>query len=271
MNIELMKQQAGQLLSDNATTILTGVGVIGTVATAVLAGKATLQAKTALDEQKSAWTEKDHKTYLEQDGHGGATQLTNADKARVVWPYFVPPVAVGSATIVSIIMANRMSAQRAAALAAAYGISESRFKEYREKVAEKLTGPKTRAIDDELAQDRVKNNPPSDEVLILASGEVLCYDQYSARYFRSTMENLKKAENTINAELFHHQFASLTFFYEEVGLGQTGFSDDVGWNMAELDRSVFELRYTTVLSPDEKPCIAFEFTTPPYPNYTKLY
>ena len=87
-------------------------------------------------------------------------------------------------------MSNRVSAQKAAALAAAYGLAERNLSEYKEKVAEKLTGPKKAAIDEEMAQDRV-NKSDGYQNIVMIEGEVLCFDEPTGRYFNSTMENIK--------------------------------------------------------------------------------
>lgn len=255
-----LKQQAGRLISENATTILTGVGVVGTVATAVLTAKASFKAAEILRREEMQYQ-------IESDGHG---QLDTKDKIKAVWPLYVPPVLIGGATIASIVMANRMSAQRAAALAAAYGMSESRLKEYREKMAEKLTGPKNQAINDEIAQDRVNANPPKGEVLILADGEVIFYDVLTDRYFRSTVETVRQAENEINQELYLTQGASLSEFYDRIGLKPTPFSDIIGWNSIH-DDGPLKVEFSTALTPDSKPCMTINFNHVPKPDYHKLY
>lgn len=255
-----LQKKAQQLLTENASAILTAGGVVGTVGTAILTGRASFRAANLIHEKQIAIL-----------GEGDDYELTRTDKIKIVWPMFIPPAVVGSATVGSIIMANQVSAKRAAALAAAYGISENRLQEYKDKVAEKLTGPKRQAIEDEIAQDRVNSDPPSAEVLVLASGEVLCYDMLTGRYFKSSVEEIKKAENRLNYELFHHQYASLSFFYEEIGLPPTGYTDEVGWSMVDLDRGQFEVKFSTVLSPDGKPCLAVDFNNAPHPEYTKSY
>lgn len=252
--------KAGQFMTENASTILTAGGVVGTVTTAILTGKASYKAAEIITEQELE---------ILSEAPEAEVHLSKTDKVKLVWPLFIPPVLIGTATVGSIVAANMVSAKRAAALAAAYGISENKLKEYREKVLEKVGPNKERAVRDEIAQDRVNDNPPSKEVIILAGGDVLCLDLMTGRYFRSTVENLKKAENTVNQELFNHQYASLSYYYDEVGLPPTSFSDDVGWNMAQT--GVLELQFSTVMSPDEQPCIAVDFTNPPKTDYTQLY
>jgi hypothetical protein len=162
-----------------------------------------------------------------------------------------------------------VSAKRAAALAAAYAVSERSLNEYKDKVLEKVGINKEKAIRDDIAQDFVNEHPPSKEVIILAGGDVLMLDRMTGRYFRSTVENLKKAENAVNQELFNHQYASLSHFYDEIGLAPTSFSDDVGWNMAQT--GVLELQFSTVMAENDQPCIAVDFTNMPKTEYTQLY
>ena len=259
-------QKAAKFAEANAAALLTAGGVVGTVATAVLTGRAGFKYAETLATEKG-------QRAAEENNKLGTTdpkllispedvKLDNWEKARIAVPYFLPPVVIGSATIASIIMSNRVSAQKAAALAAAYGLAERNLSEYKEKVAEKLTGPKQQAVDDELAQDRV-NKTDGYQNIVMIEGEVLCFDEPTARYFRSTMENIKAAVNATNAEIINHDFATANFFYEEIDLPGTTWTDEVGWNRDQL----LDLKYSTVLSPDGRPCIAIDFKVAPKADY----
>jgi hypothetical protein len=251
-------------MKENCSAILTAGGVIGTVATAVLSGRAAVKAHDLI-------TVKELENTALSVNSEGVQELSKTDKALLVWPQFIPPVLVGSATIGSIVAANLMSARRAAALAAAYGMSQKQLEEYKGKITEKLTGPKRQAIDDEIAQDRVTNNPPKDkEVIILAGGDVLCYDMLTGRYFRSTVEQVRKAEMKINADLVNNQYASLSSFYDEVGLPPTNFTDTVGWGIHNQDLPL-GVQLSTIMTPDDKPCVAIDFDTQPSFNYQQSY
>jgi predicted ribosome-associated RNA-binding protein Tma20 len=96
-------------------------------------------------------------------------------------------------------------------LAAAYGLSQKQLEEYKDKVAEKLGIKKQQDIQDSLAQDRVNNTPGSTQILVV-EGEVLCFDQPTGRYFRSTMEGINRAVNATNAEITRHGYADANFF-----------------------------------------------------------
>ena len=238
----------------SSTTVLTSMGVTGVVTTAYLTGRASFKAAELIRREEIVKT-------LPPD------KLTNKEKIKLVWPLYVAPVSVGCTTITAIVMANHTASKRIAALTVASGISERALTEYKAKVLEKLGEKKEMTIRDEIAQDRV-NATENKEVLVVGAGEVLCFDMYTGRYFQSTVEKIRQAENKVNFEILNHMYASLSSFYGELGIPATQYSDEVGWN-GLTDR--FEVRFSTVMSPDNRPCIAMEFTRPPMPEYTKLY
>jgi hypothetical protein len=238
--------------------LLTAGAVVGTVATGVLAGRAGMKAERILAGEEVNL----RKIEEEQNLAFGETKLTRFEKLVAVGPHFIPPVLAGAATIGGIIMANRMNAQKAAALAAAYGLSQKQFEEYREKVAEKLTGPKNQAIKDELAQDRVSKAPGSTQVIVV-SGNVLCYDSMTDRYFSCTMEKIKQAENEVNAEIINHGHANASMFYDALELNNTPWTNHVGWNTDNM----LELDISTTVAENSQPCLVVSFGSMPTADY----
>jgi hypothetical protein len=195
-----------------------------------------------------------------------ATGLTKIDKTKMVWHLYLPPVAVGALTITSIIFAHKITSKKIAALVVAGGVSERALQEYKDKVVEKLGVRKDQDIRDEIAQDRVNANPvSSNEVLIVGTGEVLFFDELTGRYFQSTMEDVKRAENKVNFELINFMSCSLSHFYEEIGLPPTPYTDSVGWNM----NNHMEVKFSTTLSEDKRPCIVISFARNPIADYDK--
>lgn len=253
MNLSLILKKSEKLAIDNSPLILTGVGVVGTVVTAVLTHKATFKATLK-------WQELDAQRTADEP------VLTTKEQVKSAWTYYIPPVTAGVVTISAIIFANRISTKRAAALAAAFALSERAQSEYREKVVEKLGPKKEQDLQDEIAQAHIARNPHSDTTVIMAgSGDVLCCDLYTGRYFRSTMEDLKKAANEANFMVINNGYASLTDFYESLNLKPTSFSDEVGWTKD----NVLNLRFSTLMTDDNQPCIAFDFQIHPIRDYDK--
>jgi hypothetical protein len=247
------------LLNDHSTTILSAVGVAGTVGTAVLTGRASFKAADVIAAER-------YVVNLAVEGNENPVQLSKTEKVKLTWKLYLPPVATGVMTVTCIVYAHKISSKKIAALAVATGISERAFQEYKEKVVEKLGPRQDQKIRDDVAQDRVTANPPgSREIMIVGNGEVLFFDQLTGRYFQSTVEDVKRAENKVNFELIHYMSCSLSHFYDEVGLQPTTYTDQVGWNL----NNKMEVVFSTVLSPDGRPCIAIDFRNPPVHDYDK--
>lgn len=252
------------LLEHHSTTILTGVGVGGTVATAVLTGRASFKAAQLIENEYAIKTE----AWREGDSHLPPEELSKPQKVKLVWKLYLPPAAAGVVTITSIVVANKISSKKIAALAVAGGISERALQEYKDKVVEKLGERQNQKIRDEVAQDRVNNHPlGSQEVILAGTGEVLCYDMLTGRYFQSTVEEIKAAENEINHEMLNSMGVSLAEFHDKVGLPTTPYTDSVGWQGPDLIKVIF----STVMSEDKRPCIAIDFDRPPKLEWSKMY
>lgn len=249
-----------RLVAEHSASILTAVGMTGTVTTAVLTGRAAFKAARLIEE-----TEEE---ILINDKDAEISILSITERVKLTWTLFIPAVGAGATTVSAIFFANQIASKKSAALAAAYGLSDKAFQEYKDKVVEKLGEKKELAVRDELAQDRVNNSPINDrQVIIVGNGDVLCFDSLSGRYFQSTMESIKKAENTVNHDIIHHMYASLSKFYDEIGLPPTAFSDNIGWNT----NNILDLSYSTTFADDGRPCLVIDFNVPPISDYGKLY
>lgn len=256
MNFNGLASKTAKLLADNSPAILTAVGVVGTVSTAYLTGKATFNAAELLKEAEEHPSRRD------------CGPMETRTKIEMVWRLYIPPVAVGTITIVSIVFANRIGMRRAAAMAAAYSLSEKAFAEYKDKVIEKIGEYKEQQARDEVAQDQVDKDPlQGQEVFSGGVGGVLCYDSFNGRYFRSSMEEIKKAQNDTNYEILHNNYCSLGDFYSRLGLPGTAYSEEVGWNSDHL----LEIAFSSVLGDNGEPCLSMNFRVIPIRSYNKIW
>jgi hypothetical protein len=254
MDLAKLLKRAEKFTIDNSPAILTAIGITGTLTTAYLTGKASVKAYDLL-------LDEDTRRHAE-----GESPIRSDPKAmvKVVWQEYIPAAASGLLTISAIFAANRVSTRRATAMATAYSISERAFTEYKDKVVEKIGEKKEQEVRDEVAQDQVNRNPVDEsKVIITGNGDVLCYDRFAGLYFKSNMEALRKAENDVNYLILHQDYASLSDFYDLIGLPPTGVSEEVGWNTDQL----LELEFSTVLSPEGQPCIAIDFNHRPIRNF----
>jgi hypothetical protein len=255
MQIGAIVKRLQKASADNAPTILTAIGATGLITTAVLTGQASFKAAEVLARTNPEY----------RDGTDSVHKLDSREKAELIWKFYIPAVGTGAVTLVCIIAANRIHTRRAAALASAYTISQELFREYKEKVLEKLGEKKEQEVRDEIAKDRLKK-PPA-EIFMIGTGEVLCYDMHSGRYFINSLEGLKKGENDTNYQIIHSDYASLTDYWDRIGLPKTSESDELGWSTdARL-----EVNYSSLISEDGKPCITIRFTTIPIRGYYAVY
>ena len=259
MKTKMLLRAAEKFVIDNSPGILTGLGVAGTVTTAVLTGKA-------------AWNSAIIVRRAEEQRNDEGEPVMSRDvelneRFHLVWKEFIPPAAVGIVTLAAIIGANQIGARRTAAITAAFKLSEQLNEEYKKKVLQTLGLQKEEKMRAELASEKMEKNPPPTNMLIVAGSNALFYDELSGRYFHNTMENVAKAVNEINHQVNHYHHASLTDFYDHIGLESTRFSDDVGWNSDEL----MEVQYSAVMLPGgTQAAIAISYNELPIKGFDRL-
>lgn len=265
MDIAKLAKRFEKLVTDNSPAILTVIGVTGTLTTAYLTGKASFKAAQIIEENEP--TIGVRRNPVTNDVEMDREPLDIKEKTELVWKLYIPAAGTAVMTVACIIAANRIGTRRAASLAAAYSLSQNAIAEYREKVFEKVGERKEQAFRDELAQERVNKNPPSNnEVIIAGGGNVLCHDEFTGRYFTSDMQSLRKAWNDVNHQVLNSYYASLTDFYDLIGLPKTSSSDEVGWNSDKL----LELKFSAVMTEDDQPCISIDFATVPIRGYSRI-
>ena len=256
MSVSSIAKHAEKLIADNSPAILTIVAVTGTLTTAFLTGKATFKAAEVIEHEKERLAIYKNSRHIEFK-----------DEFKLVWKLYIPSAGSCLMTIVCVVGANRIGSRRAAAVAAAFSISEKAIAEYKDKVIERVGDVKEQKIRDEIAQDHVDRDPVGGrEVIITGNGEVLCYDQFSGRYFKSAYETLKKAQNDINYKLISDDYASLSDFYDKIGLAPTAYSEEVGWRV----ETKLELEFSACLSEDQRPCISIGFHIAPVRDYYRV-
>lgn len=257
MTLTSFLKRAEKLVLDNSPTILTAVGVAGTLTTAYLTGTATYKAAVILEEAKRS----------QPVMYGQNVIVPPKEYVKRTWRLYIPAMAVGTVTVGAIIFANRVSSRRGAALAAAYTILEKGFEEYKVKVVEKVGERDERKMRDEMEQERIDRHPVENrEVILTGTDDQLCFDVWSARYFQSDMESLRKAQNDVNAQVIHDGYATVADYYDMLGIPQTEASTEVGWNTDKL----LELRFTGTLASGKKPCISVTFVPTPTRHYGRL-
>lgn len=248
MNIHKLVRKSKKIVSDNSPVLLTAVGVTGTITTAYLAARASFKAAKYIEEEQ-----------CRLDGFEKSHPLTKKEKSLLIWKLYIPAVLTGAATCACVVGANYIGTKRAAALAAAYSMAKEAADEYQSKVVDKLGRAEEKQLRDELAQERAKKDASKSQEVVFVVGDSLCHDAYSGRYFMCDKEKIRRAENDINYEILHSDFATLQDFYDYLKLEETSVSREMGWNA----ENPCAITFATVEAPDGRPCLSYDFAVVP--------
>lgn len=251
----------GNTVQKHSPEILTGIGITGMITTTVLAVKATPKAMDLIVEAES-------KKYEATDGQ---EELTYFELVKAGWKPYIPAIISGVGSIACIIGASSVNAKRNAALATAYKITETAFLDYKDKVIETIGEKKEEQVRKKVAQKQIDENPaPSKEVMIIGDNEVLCMEAISKRYFKSSIETIRKIINDLNADMACGEpYISLSQFYDAIGLPHTAFSDQMGWSLFK-ERQI-EVTFDGGITEDGRPCVVVDFLARPTYDFDRLH
>lgn len=178
MSLHSALVNAGGVISEHSPAILVGAGVIGFVACAVLASRATLKVNDIMEESKEQ--EEKIKTYepdeehtdeyTEEDREKDLKLNTMQTRLKIVKNYALP-VGIGIASTAAILVGFKVLNGRYLTSVAAYGVLEKAYEGYRKRIIEKggldldrygrtgiWTETETRTVEKVVGQDKKGND-----------------------------------------------------------------------------------------------------------------
>lgn len=239
-----------RFLKRNSSTILTCVGAVGTVATAVLAVKATPKAMDILERAKQEKGE----------------ELTKIEVVKTAAPAYIPAVITGVSTIACIFGANILNQRTQASLASAYALIDRSFKEYKAKVEELYGVETTNTIREEIAKDHYEEYTRE-----FSEEKKLFFDDFSLRFFESTMEDVLDAERRFNGNLMMSGSACVNELYDCFGVGRLDSGYQLGWSAysSNEDTGISEVTFEhqKMILGDDIECYAIVMSPMPDEGY----
>lgn len=257
--------KVGFKLQKHSPEILMVVGVVGAVASAVVACKATLKVEEIVDDTKEKM-DKIHESeekgctamgmdYSKEDARKDTT-IVYVQTGIKLAKLYAPAVAMGALSLTSILASNNILKKRNVAIAAAYTAVDKSFKDYRARVIERfgqevdkelrynLKAEKTTetVVDEETGEKKkVKKTNfvvnPSD-----ISGYARFFEKYTTDEEGNSVLNphwepnneynlmfIKAQENYANDLLKAKKRLFLNEVYEMLGLPATKAGQVVGW------------------------------------------
>lgn len=234
--------------------ILIGLGIAGSATATVLAVRATPKALALIEEERKS---------------KNVEKLTPLEVIKATWKCYIPAAITETASIACLIGANSVNEKRAAALTAAYKLSETALTEYRDAVVKHIGESEEKEVREQVSQTRVEQTPVNTCAVVPTGTGVTILEPVSKRYFKSTEEEVKRIENMLNKQMIHDMFgyASLSDFYDEIGLERTDISDSIGWN---VEKGLIDIEFHLARDPEGKPCFALYYNVPPTWDFTKF-
>ena len=223
--------------------ILFGAGVVGVIATAVMASKATLKLESTLQgiqETKEVINDsigmelKDGGFYSEEDRKKDLI-LVQVKGAGKVLKLYTPALILGGLSIAALTGSHVILTQRNVAITAAYAALEKGFREYQQRVMDELGEDRERELRYDTTEKTVKVDGKKQKV-VTPSGEHSIYsrffDEYNKNWCKTPEYNrmfLQSQQNWANELLKARGHLFLNEVYDMLGLDRSKAGQVVGW------------------------------------------
>lgn len=241
------------VMKKHSPEILLAIGIVGVVASGVMACVATTKAGAILDETK----EKVDQIHAYEEKHAGTCEYTENDKAKdlaIVYAQtslkyiklYAPSVALAALSITSILASNHILRNRNVAISAAYAALMQDYKGYRKRVIDRFGaaidkelkyGVKTETItetvvDPETGEEKIVEKTVNVVDKSIQSPYARCFDETSRCWEKNPDMNqlfLRSEQNYANERLRLRGFLTLNEVYERLGFPVTKAGACVGW------------------------------------------
>lgn len=240
-------------LAKHSPEILMTVGVVGTIASTVLACKATTKLGDIIDETKD-FVEKIHTCaeseeerfadYSKEDAKKDLA-ITYTQTAIKIARLYAPAVSVGGMAIVSMLASNNILRKRNVALAAAYTTIDKSFKEYRNRVVDRFGKEvdhqlryniKAQEFEETIVDEKGKEKTVKKTVEVADlngySDYARFFDEASPYWEKNAEYNLtflRSQQNYANDLLRANGRLFLNDVYKMLGIPETKAGQVVGW------------------------------------------
>lgn len=252
-------------LKKHSPEILIVAGVIGTVASTVMACKATTKVSKIVDETKNS-VDEIHEATEKGVTRAGENYSADDSKKDLALVYFqtgvklaklyAPSVMLGTLSITSIVASNNILRKRNVALAAAYATVDKGFKDYRSRVVERFGEEVDRELKNNVKAKKVTVTETDPETgaekkvkktqFVVNPSDISGYARFFEKYTTDSEGNsilnpnwesnneynlmfLKAQEQYANDLLHAKKRLFLNDVYEMLGLPPTKAGQVVGW------------------------------------------
>ena len=254
-----MLHKTGFKLKKHSPEILIVAGVVGTVASAVMACRATTKLDTVLNKAKNSIN--DVHVALEKGEVNGETYTTEDSKKDLTIIYtqtgvelfklYAPSIALGALSLTAIVTSNNILRKRNVALAAAYTAVDKGFKKYRGEVVDRFgkeldyelrNGIRAKEVEERIVDDN--GNEHIEKKTVYTRNEI-DHDEYTRIFEESNpfweksseynLTFLMQQQRAANKLLEEQGYLFLNDVYKMLGFKQTQAGQEIGWGYDPKD------------------------------------
>lgn len=207
------------------STLLSVIGAVGVIGTAVLAAKATPKAVELIKED--IWYNHD----------GDPITYAKKEAVKACWKVYIPAAGAAIGTLICIFGASALNRKQQATITSSYALLSETYRRYKQAAKDMYGEDADEKIEAQMADEQYISaggyslyDPDRDD----ASEKVLFYDSYSKRYFQSTVPAVLNAIYHLNRNLTLRGNASVNEFYGFLGIDPVDESENAVWDMEEL-------------------------------------
>ena len=152
------------------------------------------------------------------------------EEAKLYVRSFWPAAIFFAGSTACSIFSHKMSADKIAGLIAAAVATEERFRSYRSMVREEVGEEKEKDIYAKVVDENWNCMPDFPHKVEDYDDHSVFYDEYSERYFVSSVEKVQQAIYHLNRTLTKRGWVILNEFYEMLDIGDIPKGDEQGWS-----------------------------------------
>ena len=260
-NLKLNFSNAAFKVKEHSPSILIGVGVVGVLVSTVLACKATTKVDGIIDECKKEVNEikktaedenlKMSNSYPKKQLSRDLT-VAYAKTTGKLLKVYAPSVLIMGLSLTSILGSNRVLTNRNAALASAYSVVSTSFKEYRGRVKDRFgervdyelrNGIHKEIVEEEVTDEKGKTKKVKKEIDVtdkeILDGNDYCrfFDELNPNWVKDNPDAnrlfLKQMQNWANDTLKSRGYLFLNDVYKALGFNPVPYGQLVGWVYSE--------------------------------------
>lgn len=253
--------------------LLTGFGITFFGVGAILTGTGTIKALDLIEEEKERRLHEYPEKVISKVQEEELLHFTPKDYICTCWKVYSPAALAFLIGGVCVINANRINIKRTAALTAAYTLSETALREFKDKAVEVIGETKVEDIHKEIAKDKIEQIDTKEiKIIDTGRGNTLFRESIlTGSLFRANKDDIQKIENEINLILRTQDYCSVNIYLEKLGLSElkNDIGLDLGWNINTSGYLTF--KKIPMITGDGEPCISLELDSLPEYGFDTYY